>query len=115
MSTPLLIEHLLDTTAYGINHVKVNHSPTKTFITKMRLRFFVLQSILQSTGNECSCIGIIQVAWIFYKVDTLLKSIVLMSNTVVECLTNGVIVILLHRVGKKRTSRHLTQCQVFYL
>ena len=76
MSAPLLIEHFLDTTAYGINHVKVNHSPTKTFIAEMRLRLFGSQSIFQSARNECSSIGIMQIAWIFYKIDTLLKSVV---------------------------------------
>lgn len=70
MSAPLLIEHFLDTTAYGINHIEVsNHSPTKTFIAKMRLRLFVPQNILQSARNECASIGIIQVAWILYKVN----------------------------------------------
>lgn len=69
MSAPLLIEHFLDTTAYGINHIEVNHSPTQTFIVKMRLRLFVPQSILQSARNECASIGIIQVAWILYKVN----------------------------------------------
>ena len=69
MSAPLLIEHFLDTTAYSINHVEIYHSPTQTFIAKMRLRFFVPQSILQSARNECASIGIIQVAWILYKVN----------------------------------------------
>ena len=69
MSAPLLLEHFLDTTAYGINHIEVNHSPTKTFIAKMRLRLFVPQNILQSARNECASIGIIQVAWILYKVN----------------------------------------------
>lgn len=69
MSALLLIEHFLDTTAYSINHVEIYHSPTKTFIAKMRLRLFVLQNILQSARNECASIGIIQVAWILYKVN----------------------------------------------
>ena len=69
MSAPLLIEHFLDTTAYSINHVEIYHSPTKAFITKMRLRLFVPQNILQSVWNECASIGIIQVAWILYKVN----------------------------------------------
>ena len=115
MSAPLLIEHFLDTTTYCINHVEINHSPTQTLITEMRLRFFVLQNFLQSARDECASVGVIQITRIFNKVDTLLKSVVLMGNSVVECLTNGVIVILLHRVGEKRTSRHLTQCQILYL
>ena len=115
MSTPLLFEHFLDTTAYGINHVEIYHSPTKTFITEMRLRLFVPQSVLQSARNECASVGIIQVARIFYKVDALLKSVVLMRNTIMKSLTNGVVVILLHRVGEKCTSRHLTQSQILYL
>ena len=69
MSAPLLIEHFLDTTAYSINHVEIYHSPTQTFIAKMRLRFFVPQNILQSARNECASIGIIQVAWILYKIN----------------------------------------------
>ena len=69
MSAPLLIEHFLDTTAYGINHVEIYHSPTKAFFTEMRLRLFVPQNILQSVWNECASIGIIQVAWILYKVN----------------------------------------------
>lgn len=115
MSAPLLIEHFLDTAAYSINHIEIHHSPAQTFIAEMRLRFFVLQSIFQSARNKCACIGIIQIAWIFYKIDALLKRVVLMGNTVVECLTNGVVVILLHRVWEKRTSWHLTQRQVLYL
>ena len=59
MSAPLLIEHFLDTTAYSINHVEIYHSPTQTFIAKMRLRLFVPQNILQSARNECASIGII--------------------------------------------------------
>ena len=69
MSAPLLIEHFLDTTAYGIYHVEIYHSPTQAFITEMRLRLFVPQNILQSARNECASIGIIQVAWILYKVN----------------------------------------------
>ena len=69
MSAPLLIEHFLDTTAYSINHVEIYHSPTQAFITEMRLRLFVPQNILQSSRNECASIGIIQVAWILYKVN----------------------------------------------
>ena len=51
MSAPLLIEHFLDTTAYGIYHVEIYHSPTQAFITEMRLRLFVPQNILQSSRN----------------------------------------------------------------
>ena len=69
MSAPLLIEHFLDTTAYSINHVEIYHSPTQTFIAKMRLRLFVPQNILQSVWNECASIGIILVVWILYKVN----------------------------------------------
>lgn len=69
MSAPLLIEHFLDTTAYSINHVEIYHSPTKAFITEMRLRLFVPQNILQSVWNECASIGIILVVWILYKVN----------------------------------------------
>ena len=50
----------------------------------MRLRFFVSQSILQSARNECASVRVIQITWIFYKVDTLLKRIVLMSNAVMK-------------------------------
>lgn len=69
MSAPLLIEHFLDTTAYSIKHVEIYHSPTKAFITEMRLMLFVPQNILQSVWNECASIGIIQVARILYKVN----------------------------------------------
>ena len=81
MSAPLLIEHFLDTTAYSINHVEIYHSPTQAFITEMRLRLFVPQNILQSARNECASIGIIQISWILHEIDTLLKSVVLMGNT----------------------------------
>ena len=52
----------------------------------MRLRLFVLQCIFQSARNERASIGIIQVAWIFYKVDALLKSVILMGNTIMKSL-----------------------------
>ena len=81
----------------------------------MCLRFFIPQSILQSARNERASIGIVQVAWIFYKVNALLKSVVLMGYTVMKSLTNGIVVILLHRVGEKCTSKHLTQCEMLYL
>ena len=81
----------------------------------MRLRFFVSQSILQSAWNKCASVGIIQVAWILYKVNALLKSVVLMGNTVMKSLTNRIIIILLHRIWKKSTSRHFTKCQIFNL
>ena len=115
MSAPLLIEHLLDATTYGIDHIEVNHSPTQAFIAEMHLRFFVSQSILQSAWNECASIGVIQITRIFNKVDALLKSIVLMGNTVMQCLTNGIVIILLHRIWEKRSSWHLTQCQILNL
>ena len=67
----------------------------------MRLRLFVPQYILQCAGNECTSIGIIQISWIFHEIDALLKGVVLMSNTIMKCLTNGIVVILLHRVGEK--------------
>lgn len=35
MSAPLLIEHILDTTAYGINHVEIYHGSTQTFIAEV--------------------------------------------------------------------------------
>ena len=35
MSAPLFIEHFLDTTAYGINHVEVYHGSTQTFIAEV--------------------------------------------------------------------------------
>ena len=57
----------------------------------MRLRLFVPQNILQSTGNECASIGIIQISWILHEVDTLLKSVVLMGNTVMKSLTDGIV------------------------
>ena len=115
MSTPLLIEHFLDTTAYGINHVKIYHSSAKTFIAEMRLRLFVPQSVFQSAWNECASVGIIQVARIPHEVDAMLKRIVLMSNTVMKSLTNGVVIIQLHSVREKRSSWHLTQCQILNL
>ena len=80
MSAPLLIEHFLDTTAYGIYHVEIYHSPTQAFITEMRLRLFVPQNILQSSRNECASIGIIQISWILHEIDALLESVVLMAN-----------------------------------
>lgn len=81
----------------------------------MRLRLFVPQNILQSARNECASIGIIQISWILHEIDALLKSVVLMANTIMKGLTDGIVVILLHRVGEKRTSRHFTQCQILYL
>ena len=81
----------------------------------MCLRLFVPQNILQSARNECASVGIKQVAWIFYKVDALLKGVVLMGNSIMKSLTNGIVVILLHRVGEKCTSRHFTQCQILNL
>ena len=101
MSAPLLIKHLFDTTAYGINHIEVNHSPTQTFIAKMRLRFFIPQSILQGTRDERASIRIIQISWILHEIDALLESVVLMANTIMKGLTDGIVVILLHRVGEK--------------
>lgn len=74
----------------------------------MRLRLFVPQNILQSARNECASIGIIQISWILHEIDTLLKSVVLMGNTVMKGLTNGVVIILFHRVGEKCTSRYFT-------
>lgn len=35
MSAPLLIEHLLDTTAYSIDHVEVYQGSTQTFIAEV--------------------------------------------------------------------------------
>ena len=52
MSAPLLAEHLLNTTTYGVNHIEINHSPTQAFIAEMRLRFFVLQPQLADKGYE---------------------------------------------------------------
>ena len=101
MSAPLLIKHLFDTTTFGINHIEVNHSPTQTFIAKMRLRFFIPQSILQGTRDERASIRIIQISWILHEIDALLESVVLMANTIMKGLTDGIVVILLHRVGEK--------------
>ena len=44
MSAPLLIEHFLDTTAYGINHIEVNHSPTQTFVAVLQKYNIYLKS-----------------------------------------------------------------------
>lgn len=93
VSAPLLVEHLLDATTYGIYNVKVNHSPAQTFITEMRLRSFVSQCVFQSARNECACIEIIQVARILHEVDALLKFIILMGYAVMKSFTNGVVVI----------------------
>lgn len=54
MSAPLFIEHFLDASAYGINHVEVYHCPTQTFIAEMCLRLFVPQNILQRARIESS-------------------------------------------------------------
>ena len=67
----------------------------------MRLRLFVPQNILQSARNECASIGIIQISWILHEIDALLESVVLMANTIMKGLTDGIVVILLHRVGEK--------------
>ena len=67
----------------------------------MRLRFFVPQNILQGTRDERASIGIIQISWILHEIDALLKSVVLMGNTIMKSLTDGIVVILLHRVGEK--------------
>lgn len=84
MSAPLLVEHLLDATTYGVNHIEINHSSAKTFIAEMRLRLFVPQSVFQSAWNECASVGIIQVARILHEVDAMLKRIVLMSDAVMK-------------------------------
>ena len=67
----------------------------------MRLRFFIPQSILQGTRDERASIRIIQISWILHEIDALLESVVLMANTIMKGLTDGIVVILLHRVGEK--------------
>ena len=72
MTTPLLVEHLLDTTTYGVYHIEVYHCTAKTFISEMPLRTFGLQCLLQSAWNETTSVGIIQPSGILHKIDALL-------------------------------------------
>ncbi len=68
----LIGKHLLDTSADGVNHIEMHHRFAKTSIAEETLRPLSLQCILQSAGDECSSIGIIEESRIFDKVDTLL-------------------------------------------
>ena len=72
MTTPLLVEHLLDTPTHGVNHIEIYHSTAKAFVAEIALRSFGCQHILQCTRNETTTVGVIKIAGIFNKVDTLL-------------------------------------------
>lgn len=50
MSAPLLIEHLLDTTAYSIDHVEVYQGSTQTFIAEVSSDNF--KSLILNSKNK---------------------------------------------------------------
>ena len=91
------------------------HSFTKAFIAVVQLRTLMFKGFFYGARNEGAAITIIKFPGTLHKDNTLLQCVVLMSDGIMQSLTNGIVVILLHCVGKQGSPWQFTHCFIAYL
>ena len=93
----------------------MNHAFAKAFVAIMTLWTFMFQRSLYGTRNERTSITVIQAIFALYKGYTLLHGIVLMCYAVMESLSDGVVIVLLHGVREECASWQFTHSEVAHL